>query len=325
MTITVGSLFSGIGGLDLGLERARMQIRWQVEIDDYCTKVLEKHWPGVARFRDVRECGRQNLEPVDLICGGFPCQDVSLAGKQAGLKGTRTTLWSEFARIIGDLRPQWVLAENVPGLLSSDAGRFFGAVLRDLAACGYNAEWDCISAAAFGAPHRRDRVWIVAHAARQHGAIVGQPASEPGRSGKTLAYTSSGGARRLSVRQGRSQQAEADVVGRCEDVANARSIGRQTWSTDSQTGEEGLTDQSNDGSQVLADTKQNPVFYDQLHDEQDANPLWSDWWATEPDVGRVAHGISRRMDRLRGLGNAVVPQIAEWIGRRIIKAGNNGH
>ena len=162
MCLAFGSLFAGIGGLDLGLERAGMICKWQVEVNDYATKVLEKHWPDVARFRDVRECGAHNLEPVDLICGGFPCQDVSLAGKRAGLEGERTTLWSEFARIIREIRPRWVLAENVPGLLSSDSGRFFGRVLGDLAACGYDAEWDTIPACAVGAPHRRYRVFVVA-------------------------------------------------------------------------------------------------------------------------------------------------------------------
>jgi len=169
--LTFGSLFAGIGGFDLGLERAGMACKWQVEIDDYATHILEKHWPNVARYRDVRECGAANLEPVDVVCGGFPCQDVSVAGRRQGLEGERTTLWGEFARIIGELRPRWVVAENVPGLLSSDDGRFFGNVLRDLAALGYDAEWDCIPAAAVGAPHIRDRVFIVAY---PNGQAVGQ-------------------------------------------------------------------------------------------------------------------------------------------------------
>lgn len=162
-SISVGSLFAGIGGLELGLERAGMEVRWQVENDDYASRVLAKHWPDVARYSDVRDVGKHNLEPVDLICGGFPCQDVSLAGQRAGLEGQRSTLWSEFARIICELRPRWVLAENVPGVLSSDSNRFFGAILRDLAAAGYAAEWQSIPAAAVGAPHLRWRVFIVAH------------------------------------------------------------------------------------------------------------------------------------------------------------------
>ncbi|KKN11577.1 hypothetical protein LCGC14_1025270 [marine sediment metagenome] len=114
-----GSLFSGIGGMDKGLEDAGMECAWQVEIDDYCQKVLTKHWPDVPKFKDVRDVGRKNLKPVDLICGGFPCQDVSVAGRRAGLGGERSSLWWEFARIIEELRPRWVVIENVPGLLSS--------------------------------------------------------------------------------------------------------------------------------------------------------------------------------------------------------------
>src|SRR5215510_6823709 len=160
--MTVGSLFTGIGGFDLGLERAGMRIDWQVEIDPFCLRVLEKHWPHVKRYTDIRTVGAHNLGSVDLVCGGFPCQPHSLAGRRCGAADERN-LWPEFARLICELRPRWVVAENVPGLLSVDAGRFFGGVLRDLAACGYDAEWNVLSAAEFGAPHRRDRVWLVAY------------------------------------------------------------------------------------------------------------------------------------------------------------------
>lgn len=160
--LTVGSLFSGVGGFDLGLERAGFQVLWQVEIDDYANRVLAKHWSNVARFRDVRECGKHNLAPVDLICGGWPCQPHSLAGKRAASADKRD-LWPEFIRIIRELRPRWVLGENVPGLCSSETGRFFGRVLRDLAECGLDAEWQVLPAWAFGAPHIRERVFIVAY------------------------------------------------------------------------------------------------------------------------------------------------------------------
>lgn len=140
-----------------------MQCVAQVEIDEFCLKVLNKHWPNVPKFKDVRDVGKHNLPAADLICGGFPCQDVSLAGKRAGLKGKRSTLWSEFSRIIGEVRPQWVVAENVRGLFTSDNGRFFGNILRDLAQLGYDAEWDCLSAAFFGAPQLRHRVYIIAY------------------------------------------------------------------------------------------------------------------------------------------------------------------
>jgi len=255
-----------------------MKVLWQVEIDEYATKVLEKHWPNVARFRDVRDCGKHNLKPVDLICGGFPCQDVSLAGKRAGLEGKRTTLWSEFARIIGEIKPQWVLAENVPGLLSSDSGRFFGNVLRDLAACGYDAEWDCIPAAAVGAPHRRDRVFIVAYAKR-------------GESWKQAEWQGREDSSRRSANSRRFASAWEKAVANATSGRTPELYGR-------------------DGRALFTATQ-----CSRMCSRRDYSH-----WATEPDVGRVANGVSSRVDRLRCLGNAVVPQVAEWIGRRIAEA-----
>ena len=158
-----GSLFSGIGGFDLGFERAGMTCAWQVEIDDACNKVLEKHWPEVRRYKDVREVGKHNLEPVDVICGGFPCQDVSLAGLRKGLEGKRSTLWSEFHRIICEIRPRWVVIENVRGLFTSDDGRFFAKILRELSDIGFDAEWQIIRADQFGLRHKRERVYIIAY------------------------------------------------------------------------------------------------------------------------------------------------------------------
>lgn len=157
-----GSLFSGIGGFDLGFERAGMQPAWQVEIADHPTRILEKHWPDVERYRDVKEVGKHNLESVELICGGFPCQPVSVAGKRQASADERD-MWPEFARIIDELRPRWVVAENVRGILSAENGRYFGGILRDLAGFGYDAEWQVLSAREFGAPHQRDRVYFVAY------------------------------------------------------------------------------------------------------------------------------------------------------------------
>ena len=160
--LTFGSLFSGVGGLDLGFERAGMQCRWQVEIDPYAQKVLAKHWPDVGRWDDVRTFPPAPAEDwrVDGLIGGFPCQDVSNAGRRAGIGGERSGLWREFARIIRILRPRFVVLENVSALLA----RGIGAVLGDLAACGLDAEWQVLPAAAFGAPHVRERLFVVAYA-----------------------------------------------------------------------------------------------------------------------------------------------------------------
>jgi DNA (cytosine-5)-methyltransferase 1 len=160
-TLKFGSLFAGVGGLDLGLERAGHRCAWQVEWDAYCRSVLSLHFPTVPKFSDVREVGAHNLAAVDMICGGFPCQDISSAGRRAGIKeGTRSGLWSEFHRIICELRPPYVLVENVEAL--RHRGRGLGRVLGDLAASGFDAEWDVLPAGAFGAPHLRERLFLFA-------------------------------------------------------------------------------------------------------------------------------------------------------------------
>ena len=162
--LRVLDLFSGIGGFSLGLERTGgFETAAFCEIEAFPRKVLAKHWPDVPCYDDVRTLTAERLAAdgvgVDVICGGFPCQDISTAGNGAGLAGERSGLWSEIARLVGELAPQFVIVENVAALLS----RGLGDVLGDLAALGYDAEWHCIPASAIGAPHRRDRVWIVAH------------------------------------------------------------------------------------------------------------------------------------------------------------------
>jgi DNA (cytosine-5)-methyltransferase 1 len=235
--LTHGSLFAGIGGFDLGFERAGIKTVWQVEIDEYCRKVLAKHFPTAERYGDIRECGSHNLAPVDIISGGFPCQDISNAGKRTGIDGERSGLWSEYARIIRELRPRYVVVENVAALLHRGMER----VLGDLAASGYDAEWDCLSAGVFGAHFLRDRVFIVA------------------------THTKSGSCRLQGERP--------------------KPIG--TWSEQQ--------------------------FARLLHDHlEHAVPAGK--------RGRISDGIPKRVDRLKGLGNAVIPQITEWIGRRIDEA-----
>jgi len=273
-TLTVGSLFSGVGDLDLGLERAGMRVAWQVEIDDYATRVLARHWPNVPRFRDVRECGRHNLAPVDLVAGGFPCQPHSLAGKRSA-SGDDRDLWGEFARILRELKPRWVVAENVPGLLSSEAGRFFGRVLWDLAASGYDAEWDCLPAAAFGAPHLRDRVFLVAHARGKQPSQQSQPQSEG------------------------SAAADTGGAGVLRPVANGHSRGGTRSALKPQV-------------QAAVFVRPDLVGCGGSH--------FGAAWQAEPNVDRMADGFPGRVDRIRGLGNAVVPQVAEYVGRRILAA-----
>lgn len=156
--MTFGSVFSGIGGLDIALDRAGWEPRWQIEIADYPHRVLGKRWPDVRRYRDILEVSASELERVDLIVGGFPCQDISNAGHRAGITGNRSGLWVHMYRLIRFLRPRYVLIENVAALL----GRGADTVPSDLAAGGYDAVWQIVSAASVGAPHIRERVFVVA-------------------------------------------------------------------------------------------------------------------------------------------------------------------
>lgn len=158
--MNVLDLFSGIGGFSLGLERAGMKTVAFCEVDKKCQQVLKKHWPGVPIFDDVSTLKGEDIEEtVDVICGGFPCQDISLAGKGAGLEGERSGLWTEFHRLIKEIKPKYAIIENVSALRS----RGLDQVLREISEIGYDAEWHCITAASVGAPHRRDRIWIVAY------------------------------------------------------------------------------------------------------------------------------------------------------------------
>jgi len=292
---TFGSLFAGIGGLDLGLELAGWRCRWQVEVDLFCQRVLATHWPHVARYGDIRHFPLPDTERVDLICGGFPCQPVSIAGKRLAQADERW-LWPEFARLVRALRPRLVLVENVPGLL----GRGIGDVLGDLAACGYDAEWDCIPASAVGAPHRRDRVWIVAYTDEQR--LEERRIYDEGRADISNAAGSSGC----------GEVADADKSG-LEERQRQPSDARQKRTPFERDGEAEHERPVPDAGRTRHGLTQARVFAGRYGVESVG------WWAAEPDMGRVAHGIPARVDRLRALGNAVVPQVAEWIGRRLME------
>jgi len=161
-TLTHGSLFSGIGGIDLGFASVGIPTLWQVEIEPYCQAVLRKNFPGVSIHGDIRGVGAKNLEKVNVISGGFPCQPFSQAGKKEGTKDSRF-LWPEMFRVVHELRPCWVVGENVQGLLSLDGGRSHHRICSDLEVEGYKVGTFLLPACAFGSPQRRNRVWIVAH------------------------------------------------------------------------------------------------------------------------------------------------------------------
>jgi DNA (cytosine-5)-methyltransferase 1 len=241
-------LFSGIGGFSVGLEATGMQTVAFCEPDKSCKKVLKKNWPEVPIYDDVREltAGRLLADgiEVDVITGGFPCQDISIAGsmwlERGGIHAERSGLWFEYARLIRELRPRYAVLENVPNLLAGDGGSWFGTILGNLASLGYDAEWHCIPASALGAQHHRDRVFAISYP------------SEQGLQGSSQARNNGG----------QRQEPRHQLITRRHRVS------------------------------------------------------WRDW-ETEPNVGRVVDGLPFRAHRIRGLGNAIVPQIATMIGNAI--------
>jgi DNA (cytosine-5)-methyltransferase 1 len=298
--MNVLDLFSGIGGFSLGLERAGMRTVAFCEIEPFCRAVLRKHWPNVPIYEDVRSLTAERLAAdgiaVDVICGGFPCQDISLAGKGAGIEGERSGLWKEYARIIGELRPKYVIVENVAALL----GRGLDVVLGDLAALGYDAEWHCIPASAVGAPHRRDRLWIVAnHRCGRLREPCGRQIQQSGRTEVICSSQDVADAIRLRELQpeGREQDERRRTGNSSEDVSHAECARLQGFSRSTESG-----------------TWRSSGIAAGIHKRLGGQ------WLTEPDVGRVADGVSHRLHRLKGLGNAVVPQIPEIIGRAIMAA-----
>lgn len=314
--LNVLSLFAGIGGLELGLERAGMTTVGQVEINEYCRRVLAKHWPDVPRHDDVRTAmdwwTGERRPRVDVICGGFPCQDISVAGRRAGIiDGSRSSLWTYMAHAVRILRPSYVLVENVPRVLNRGRDGVIPAevVAADLATIGYDLRWDCIPASALGAPHRRDRWFGIAH-------------------------TDSDALRVESVGQRRGcGEGITDLDGGEQLVADADSSGLERDrlrrpTTECGRGEGSVPDaasqrrrQGRQGRPVGRGAYWARVWPQALaHSERRAEHSW----AAEPHVGRVVNGIPTRVDRatednrIRALGNAVVPQVAEHIGRLIL-------
>ena len=329
VSVRIGSLFSGIGGLELGLEWAGLgPVVWQVEKDEYCRQILSKHWPDVERHSDVRTVG-SNLQPADLICGGFPCQDVSSAGSGAGLKGARSGLWYEFRRIVSQLKPAWVVVENV----SSGAGRWVDPVRRDLEELGFQTLPVPLSARAVGAPHLRRRVFIIAaHPERERLRQQRQRARGPGGRARGVraqgnAESSHAGASRCAANPmpiGRGQGGVEQVGdGGCAEGSETKGRGpvpnpdggrREGQRVEARCGEQGTPGCEPNGR---GDSRQNG----------ERPPAWGahEFWSSGPPVCGVDDGTSTKLDRsrLKALGNAVVPQCAQVIGEVIRVLENN--
>ena len=276
--LRVLDLFSGIGGFSLGLERTGgFQTVAFCEIEQFPRKVLKKHWPDVPCHKDVRELTGHEFEGIDVICGGYPCQPFSTAGKRQGADDDRH-LWPEVNRLLAAIRPRWGIFENVAGHVSMGLDE----VLSDLEKQGYTAQPFIIPACAVDAPHRRDRVWVLAHTKNQGTAWRKR---KPGN-GEDKSFG------------GGVEPNGGGIDAGCKNVADTKCVGREQ-----------LEQSIISGTEIQGATS--PVEYSGI-------PSGGVRWRTEPDVGRVAHGIPRRVDRLKGLGNAVVPQIPEMIGRAIL-------
>ncbi len=325
--MNVGSLFAGIGGFDLGLERAGMTIEWQVENDPFCNRVLSKHWPRVPRFGDIRECGAQNLATVDLICGGFPCQPYSIAGKRQGQADDRD-LWPEMFRVISELRPAWVLCENVTEI----DGVALDDCLSDLEAAGYETAPPLeIPACAVNAPHIRQRVWVVAYDAGNIRRTSRHDRSEPSNgSGADVANPGCGDARERSNSNevhsgGNGTEKTADTISGSGDAPDPDQqhgdISGFHSGTIPQQQKAGIRPDISDtiSERFKRRREKSPWPNESASSNQESN-----WWDSEPDVGRVAHGVPARVDRLKSLGNAVVPQLVEIIGRAIMQTEAEG-
>ena len=327
--MTHGSLFSGIGGIDLGFEMAGIETTWTCELDDWANGLLQKRFPNAKHYRDVQKIGKDNLKSVDIISGGFPCQDISTAGKGEGLDGKRSGLWFEMWRIICELQPRWVLIENVANLANKGGVR----VLHDLAEAGYDAEWQVISARDVGGKHLRKRLWIIAYRQeisntpnkrlpRQlHNAKM-QDRDEVGggRTSKKTLQTRSfelsntnsyqhngrtirkGGKKSIrGIHSAKEKQTPYDLwskTSRCDNVSSQTTSKRRT--------KQDIERQNNRDGKFRIQT------FEILKNE--------------PELDRVAYGLSQKVDRyndrVKGLGNAVVPQIPYQLGKRIITLNN---
>ena len=308
-------LFSGIGGFSLGLEATGgFETVAFCDIDKYSKKVLKKQWPNVKQYEDIKELNYGRLKtdgigPIDIITGGYPCQPFSIAGRKKGEEDPRH-LWPEYFRLIKELRPSWVIGENVSGHIKLG----LDTVLENLESEGYSARTFSISASSVGAKHQRERIWIVANA-RQHGGRIEPTGNSEGTGRGSLETT--------------KRSADTDTISRSSErgkiMANSVEFGleKHGHSETKESIERGKTmaDTNVEGRQGRIHRGQNKEWESQqryfgrnsaTHGQQEQN-----WWDTEPELGRVAHGIPNRVDRLKQLGNSIVPQVAAQLFRAI--------
>ena len=336
--ITIGSLFSGIGGFDLGCQRAldryeiQHKILYHVEQNTFCQSILKKHWPESKIHNDVRDIGKHNLPYTDIIMGGFPCQNISVAGKQEGIHGEKSGLWWEMFRIISELRPRIIVLENVSNILSL-GGR---EVLGSLASLGYNAEWRVIrSGADFGAPHIRKRWFCVAYSDSDRGHVQQRKTTESDNTSQT---------RKTIIHKANSEREESRGEKNirdygCDNTQNNASYSDSFRSLETQHGrstqiistrekiQQGRPSKSPDSNCSSRKRKRFSERIQQKDQNTDSSfckkggNYWKETPSPEPVLCGMDDGIPSRVARLKALGNAIVPQAAEYIFERIILSG----
>ena len=305
MKLKMLDLFSGIGGFSLGLEKSGVvETTAFCEIDDHCRKVLHKHWPNVVKFKDIKDL-KVSEGDFDIICGGFPCQDISVAGQKKGITNeTRSGLWYEYKRIIKEVKPRFVIIENVRNLLNSG----LAIVIKDLHEIGYDCEWEIISARSVGACHLRERIWIVAYPNRTD--IREQSGWSSRSDGENKILAGDDGQKR------NSEFADTDSkrLERSRESGNVGEVRAQVQTS---------------SSSMQFTNSDNFRFWPSFTTEEEKSEWWaeatssfSDWWKIESDICRVDDGLPKQLDkgrvnRIKQLGNSIVPQIAEIIGNRI--------
>ncbi|RTK93849.1 MAG: DNA cytosine methyltransferase [Rickettsiales bacterium] len=334
--LNVLDIFSGIGGFSIGLEAVGMKTVAFCEINPFCRKILTRHWPSIPIFSDITTIHREDLKAllkIDVIAGGFPCQDISVAGKGGGIKAKRSGLWKEFARLINEVRPKYAIIENVANLRSTG----LISVLQDLWTIGYDAEWHCIPASAFGAPHRRDRIWIIAYPSciSKVGLSIGQEETES-TFGDSCKNASDPDCKRCEHREYNQQ-------GRCLPGNKNRKYPQTQQERDIRKSGASqickiLPDTDQQGLQrcggfeeisPICTQEQVSVYYcsrgikqwgeepsevARLKDER-LNPDWVEWLMGYPISW--TEGGSRKQ-RLMALGNSVVPLIPEFLGEAVV-------
>ncbi len=334
-------LFAGIGGFSLGLERSGMVCVGQVENNKFCLSKLNKHWPHVKKIKDIKNVKGNEFGPVELICGGFPCQPFSLSGKRCGKKDDRY-LWPEMLTVIQAVRPNWIIGENVPGITSMA----LDTVLSDLEAEGYTCQTFNIPACAQNAPHRRQRIWILAHSGRRNErqccnseSIDNEPQRKKESADKACGPGGNDGKKNLAHPESEHSDGLKDNAGDMpqrkevsqsgngswkNNVANTKKSSRERQTPGQQQGEAGRRNTQSNISNAMRTApqrhrKNSGEVYANTKPEGSNECNCQKWWSVEPGMGRVADGIPHRVDRLKALGNAVVPQIPEVFGNMILE------